>query len=155
MHAPACRWMLSRRARDLGLLTKEGVWDMNQLAYAMHLRDHARASAVLEVRRRQCQDRGCVTHTPQPVLRDQGQDSGATGSGSRSRLRHQGRCRAPAVARPAGWLAMVQRALRMRGWPVGRKAMSQVKEALRMCSRASKGEAGWTAGSPAAIAALF
>uniref|UniRef100_A0A7S3VS70 Uncharacterized protein n=1 Tax=Dunaliella tertiolecta TaxID=3047 RepID=A0A7S3VS70_DUNTE len=43
------QWVLSRRARDLGLLTKEGVFDLSQLAHALYLRDQARATAIMEV----------------------------------------------------------------------------------------------------------
>ncbi len=39
---------MSRRARDLGLLTQEGVIDMVQMAHAMQQRDRQRATCVLE-----------------------------------------------------------------------------------------------------------
>ncbi len=42
-------WIVSRRARDLGVLTMGGVLDVVQLAHAMHLRDKMRATCVLEV----------------------------------------------------------------------------------------------------------
>lgn len=38
-----------RRARDLSLLTQEGVLDMAALSHAIHLRDQHRCGAVMEV----------------------------------------------------------------------------------------------------------
>jgi hypothetical protein len=47
--------MISRRARDLGLLTSKGVLDMDMLTYMLWLREHTKATAVMEV----C---ACVLH---------------------------------------------------------------------------------------------
>jgi hypothetical protein len=48
--APSCcSWMVSRRVRDLALLSREGVLDVPSLAYGMYMRDRLRAHAVLEV----------------------------------------------------------------------------------------------------------
>jgi hypothetical protein len=41
--------MISRRARDMALLTRTGVVDITQLAHAMHLRDKLRITWLLEV----------------------------------------------------------------------------------------------------------
>ncbi|KAL6753838.1 hypothetical protein V8C86DRAFT_421959 [Haematococcus lacustris] len=42
-------WLLSRRARDLGLLSREGALDLPSLAYSLYVRDTLRVAAVLEV----------------------------------------------------------------------------------------------------------